>query len=64
MVRIIEDVIAYVRHFKDKGFNVEYKHPENPELVLVHLVPNRAGVVVVEANQKILNQIREGIKHN
>lgn len=64
MVRVIDKVIQYVKRFHDKGFSVEYKFPEDPEMVLVHIVPNRANVVVVEAKQEILNQIREGIEHN
>lgn len=64
MPKVIDDVIQYVKNFQAQGYSVEYKKPENPELVLVHIVPNRLGVVVVEASLDILNKIKLAIENN
>ena len=64
MGKIIDDVINYVKDLQAKGLSVEYKVPENPEYVMVHVPLDRKGVVMVEAKLDILNTIREAIENN
>lgn len=64
MAKVFDDVIKYIKEFQAKGFSVKYKIPENPELVLVHVPPDRKGILMVEAKLKLLNKIRMVIEHN
>ncbi len=64
MPKVIDNVIKYIKKLQAKGYSVEYKQPEDPELVLVHIVPNRPGVVLVEAKPEILNKLRVATEHN
>lgn len=64
MTKVIDDVINYIKKLQVQGFSVEYRIPENPELVLVHVLPNRRNIVLVEAELEILRNIRMAIEHN
>lgn len=64
MAKVFDDIINYIKGFQAHGFSVEYNIPKNPELVLVHIPPNRRGVLLVEANLEILNKIRMAIENN
>ena len=64
VAKVIDDVVNYIKELQGHGFSVEYKIPENPELVLVHIPPKRKGILLVEANLEILNKIRKAIEYN
>lgn len=63
-MKVLDQVINYIKNFQKQGFKVEYAIPEDPEMVLVHIPLDRRGIVLVEAKQEILNDIKKVIENN
>jgi len=60
----LDQVIAYIKELQKKGYKIEYKEPDNPELVMVHIPTNKVGVIVVEARIDFIKEIRGVLEHN
>lgn len=63
-MKVIDNVIAYAKGLRDKGFKLDYQTETKTGLVQVYIDFERRGIVVVSGPTEVIKTIMESIENN
>lgn len=63
-MKVIDNVIAYAKDLRNKGFKLDYQTETKSGLVQVYIDFERRGIVVVSGPVDVIKTIMESIENN